>query len=1078
MEARENTGSGDKEQVSPPCSSFANRDSSFSNRHSSFIIHHSPFILPGVTRACALAALAVSALVYPLDLPDGWVNALFGQQDLFLVHYGFVPSVRAFFKFGYSPLFLKEILTAWVLFVMAAAWITWKILSPRRREPARVEIRLLLVFLVYAVAAMFWAPNFGRDYLCVYTGMNLVLWTIFGLALSDLPRSQRFERLSFAWIMVIGGILMAVSIGQAVPKLAVHVFKVMKMYEGEYNRNIFGSLIGHNTGVASICMGPFFFALGSVFLARRWTHRILLSCYVLVSAYFFLITQSRGIWVFLVVLTPLFLLGLRPVIGAPIRLRHFLIGLLVALMLISTQAISFRWNFLNIQHRDYLARVRSLTPRVLVKGTRLRIIAVSLPLVAQRPVFGHGLASFPVLYPPAQADYFAKYPDSLLQPVTSQTDVAHNDYLQLVVETGLVGLGLALLTLCLFLRRGLIRFRKLQSREEKLRRYCAFFAILSLCLHGFVDFPFHIAPLALFFWFYVTMLYGTSSEEEAVGFRLEAGGEKAVGLRLETGGEEAGDLRLEAGGKTEDEKLLRPLAPSLQPQVSSLKPQVSSLKPQVSSLKPTAYSLQPTASHWRTFRPGKALVLALILVVWILAVAPLPYSPVGFTARRLLADRLFATGAQFFYTALELGKQPGQREAQTTEAQIRCFQAARRYFRESYVRMPLEQQTLQYLGQCDTNLASLYATQAIRARAGNDLARSREFYQRSLISLRSSIEDIKAFTQMAVPSVALKPFDLEGPETGPRLNHVVLENLAGNYLILSDLQPDDPDAARLAYGYLREAVRYCPALWSAYEGLFALMNRKNLGNAGERQFYIRQMAARAPDAFRDYHLRQVQNLINSDRAGRAAELLMLALRTIRAPDLFPDLVSAPGWIYIRSAPDAAKLQEFVGFVKYRIPDYPDLPAFEAILLAVQHRYAEAGKAVESLVREKKVWGAFWEILRAELLAQQGHAVEGRDIFRQAASRLPFPSEAYRTRGHVRRALGLPGWEEDYVMSVSAFPSEFEYPAMVFALLKAQAARGDWQAFERTRALAERRLPDNPAVQSLVQQLRTQPDAHP
>jgi hypothetical protein len=527
------------------------------------------------------------------------------------------------------------------------------------------------------------------------------------------------------------------------------------------------------------------------------------------------------------------------------------------------------------------------------------------------------------------------------------------------------------------------------------------------------------------------MLYGTSSEEEAAGCRLEAGGE----------GEDK------------------------QP----LKPQVSSLKPQVSSLQPP---------DWRTFRPGKALVLALILVVWILAVVPLPYSPVGFTARRLLADRLFATGAQFFYTALDLGKQPGQREAQTTEAQIRCFQAARGYFRESYVRMPLEQLTLQYLGQCDTNLASLYAAQAIRARAGKDLARSREFYRRSLMSLKSSIENIKAFTQMARPSVALKPVDLEGSEIGPRLNHVVLENLAGDYLLLGDLQPDDPDAARLAYGYLREAVRYCPSLSSAYEGLFALMSGKNLGNAGERQFYVRQMAARAPDAFRDYHLRQAKNLVNSDRAGRAAELLMLALRTIRAPEQFPDLVSAPGWIYIRSAPDAAKFQEFVGFVKYRIPDYPDLPAFEAILSAMQRRYAEAGRSVESLVREKKVWGAFWEILRAELLAQQGHADEGRDIFRQAASRLPFPSEAYRTRGHVRRALGLPGWEEDYVMSVSAFPSEFEYPAMVFALLKAQAARGDWQAFERTRALAERRLPDNPAVPFLVQQLRTQPDAHP
>src|SRR5207245_1740365 len=63
-------------------------------------------------------------------------------------------------------------------------------------------------------------------------------------------------------------------------------------------------------------------------------------------------------------------------------------------------------------------------------NARWRYVRDSLPMVAHRPILGWGLGTFPDVFPQFQTSYSTVF-----------VNAAHNDYVQFLVETGIVGLG-------------------------------------------------------------------------------------------------------------------------------------------------------------------------------------------------------------------------------------------------------------------------------------------------------------------------------------------------------------------------------------------------------------------------------------------------------------------------------------------------------------------------------------------------------------------------------------------------------------------------------------------------------------
>jgi O-antigen ligase len=93
-----------------------------------------------------------------------------------------------------------------------------------------------------------------------------------------------------------------------------------------------------------------------------------------------------------------------------------------------------------LTHR--LASIQSEARQELSGGVRLNIDRDGLRMLREKPILGWGLGTFPVVYPQFRSFYTKFF-----------VNEAHNDYLQLLVETGLIGFGIAIWFLVLTFRR-------------------------------------------------------------------------------------------------------------------------------------------------------------------------------------------------------------------------------------------------------------------------------------------------------------------------------------------------------------------------------------------------------------------------------------------------------------------------------------------------------------------------------------------------------------------------------------------------------------------------------------------------
>ncbi|MGH9554413.1 MAG: O-antigen ligase family protein [Terriglobales bacterium] len=122
-----------------------------------------------------------------------------------------------------------------------------------------------------------------------------------------------------------------------------------------------------------------------------------------------------------------------------------------------------------------------------VEGVRRNILRDGLKMAADRPLTGWGLGAFPVVYPQYRSFYTSKF-----------VNQAHNDYLQVLVETGVTGFALVLWGIFALYREA---FRKMRRAPAALRSpvLAAVVGCTGLLVHSFLDFNLHIPANAALF---------------------------------------------------------------------------------------------------------------------------------------------------------------------------------------------------------------------------------------------------------------------------------------------------------------------------------------------------------------------------------------------------------------------------------------------------------------------------------------------------------------------------------------------------------------------------------------------------
>jgi O-antigen ligase len=127
-------------------------------------------------------------------------------------------------------------------------------------------------------------------------------------------------------------------------------------------------------------------------------------------------------------------------------------------------------------------------------GMRMNIVRDGLKMSRQKPILGYGLGTFPDVYPKFRSFYSEVW-----------INEAHNDYLQLLVETGALGLAVMLWFLSVTYFKAAQKLSAWADNPNGMLALAALLGCTGILVHSFVDFNLQIPANAAIFYVLCTL---------------------------------------------------------------------------------------------------------------------------------------------------------------------------------------------------------------------------------------------------------------------------------------------------------------------------------------------------------------------------------------------------------------------------------------------------------------------------------------------------------------------------------------------------------------------------------------------
>jgi len=247
-------------------------------------------------------------------------------------------------------------------------------------------------------------------------------------------------------------------------------------------------------------------ALVPLVLGRVRRERLfLVALFALVPIVALLLSASRGgIISFVVQMVILFLL----LLVRRIRSRHVIAGGLVVLC--AVMAVSW------IGVQQALQRFSTMQTNEVTGSKRAAMLQDTWRIFLDHPLLGTGLGTFEMVFPPYDSLYDGKI-----------VNHAHNDYVEVLAETGVVGGLCCVWFLGLVLLKSLKGMAELGSSFGSALNLSGLIACSGILVHSLVDFNLHIPANALLF-FMSAHLAVVRLEPNTPGAREDRSGHRRI----------------------------------------------------------------------------------------------------------------------------------------------------------------------------------------------------------------------------------------------------------------------------------------------------------------------------------------------------------------------------------------------------------------------------------------------------------------------------------------------------------------------------------------------------------------------
>lgn len=329
-----------------------------------------------------------------------------------------------------------------------------------------------------------------------YEGSNFLFQSILGIALfwvtANAIEPQGLSRL-FHWSVVAAAIVSILGIAQVWGADIPTLIPIGGPGATFGNKNMAAQYL------LFVLPAAFYLLLCSSESSREWLYAVLAG---LIGTYF-VYTRTRAAWgaVAVGVMGLLFCLlwsGQRSSISLHLTKRKwaFLLGVGIFVLIMNTVPPYLLPNF---GAAPALGRVESMLEVETEGQSRFAIWANSLAIFKDHPFLGIGKGNFRFAYQ-IYARRVVKDPAFNVQ---SRAADAHNDYIQLLAETGLLGSASFLLLIALLAKKF---WRDLEESFDP-RVLPIAFSMMAILAEAFWDFPFNLPVPTAFFWIYAGILW-------------------------------------------------------------------------------------------------------------------------------------------------------------------------------------------------------------------------------------------------------------------------------------------------------------------------------------------------------------------------------------------------------------------------------------------------------------------------------------------------------------------------------------------------------------------------------------------